>query len=395
MTFIADDRTVQTQIELLKSDQVLARVVDTLALTTNPKFLTDVEPDALSRLLREVITVAKAFLNGSAQSNDDINDPRRQAIATVQANLLIKREPLTYVISVFYSAHSPAISAEIANGVIDAYLKEQADARSNAAKQADSYLRAQIDEVRVKLQAADKEVEVFQKAHGLVETGGTSLFDQQIVDLTARVGTARTEQTTAEIRWRRALSLLDGKNVDSIASETGVSALFETVLGQYMAMSNQERAFTEQYGKDNPTTIRLREEKENLAHSLFTEFDRHVLQLSNEQEIAAAKVNALEAELKGLTEKIAEKTSQRLELARLEQVAGAYRDAYRADLAEYSKKMQELLSPIGDARPVNLATPPRFASSPHRILLLFQGLMLGTVIGAMIIGFREMRRRAR
>jgi succinoglycan biosynthesis transport protein ExoP len=395
MTFIADDRTVQTQIELLKSDQVLARVVDTLTLTTNSKFLADVESGAPSGIMRQMVAVAKSLLGRSAQSNDGINALRTQAIATIQDNLLIKREPFTYVISIFYSSHSPTLSAEIANAVVDGYMKEQSEARSHAAKQADNYLRTQIEDVRSKLQAADKDVEMFQKAHGLVQSGGTSLFDQQMVDLTARVGIARSEQTTAEIKWRRALSFLGGKNVDSIASEAGVSSLFDSVVRKYMEIGNQERIFINQYGKDNPTTVRLGQEKENLARLLFAEFDRHVLQLSNEQEIAQSKVDTLEAELKDLTEKIAEKTSQRLELARLEQVAGAYRDAYRADLGEYSKKMQELLSPINDARLINTAKPPRFASSPRRLLLLFQGFMFGCVIGAIIVGFREMRQRAR
>ena len=65
----------------------------------------------------------------------------------------------SFVIDVVVTTTDPDLSARIVNAIANAYLADQTEARSDAAKRAAGDLRGRLDELRNAVNLADKKLE--------------------------------------------------------------------------------------------------------------------------------------------------------------------------------------------------------------------------------------------
>lgn len=100
---------VESQVRVLMSDSALRRVVKTEGLENDPEF---VGSDA-----------------------GDATDSATAALNKLRRIVQVKRAERTYVVDVSVTAREPAKAARLANAIAQAYLAEQTDVRSDAARQ--------------------------------------------------------------------------------------------------------------------------------------------------------------------------------------------------------------------------------------------------------------------
>ena len=97
----------------------------------------------------------------------------------------------------------PIRAAELANGVADAYVVDQLDARLESAKRASGWLSDRLIELRRQLSDSEEALAKFRKDHGLTRSGPTvALNDQQLADLNSKLVAARTDVAEKKARVR-------------------------------------------------------------------------------------------------------------------------------------------------------------------------------------------------
>jgi succinoglycan biosynthesis transport protein ExoP len=102
----AEQHTIESEIETLRSAHIVNRVVDELGLGADPEF---------------------AIRWPKAQINKLLRLPSPTRAAEVSDRLVVSRIRNTLLLDVRFSANDPAKAARIANTIVDAYLKDQAD----------------------------------------------------------------------------------------------------------------------------------------------------------------------------------------------------------------------------------------------------------------------------
>lgn len=119
----ADLPMVQNQIELLRSGNVLAKVVETLQLTKDPEFLRSLRspPEAQKRDPVATDTDAAAF---------------RAALVALNSKLSIRQVGTSHLVTVSFQASTPEKAARIVNSVIRIYLQERGRASDAASSKA-------------------------------------------------------------------------------------------------------------------------------------------------------------------------------------------------------------------------------------------------------------------
>lgn len=184
---------VESQVKVIESDAVLGRAIEETGLDREPGFGLPQE-NVVSR------TVASLRTSVLGTPSERRADPRGRALEQLRRKLAVKRADKVFVVDVIVTTIDPDLSARIVNAIAGAYLVDQTEARSDAAKRASGDLRGRLDELRKAVNVADRKLEDYKAANGLIASSGRLINEQQLTDSNARLVAARTR--TAEARAR-------------------------------------------------------------------------------------------------------------------------------------------------------------------------------------------------
>ena len=396
MQFISDDRSVMTQVELLESDKVIERVVEDLDLVNDQRFLADLRSGGGLRSRIRGALVGIGLLSGGDGGN---GDARREAIDGLRSRMDIRREPSTYVITVFYQSHFPDLAARVANSLVAAYLDEQLDARIAASRRTDAFLTERLADLRTRAEEIDDDARRFRQQNAVLESDGQLLSEQRLRELNVALAEARAELAEAQALHQRAT--LASSVGDKVAIED--NPLFDAIpldlRERYFSLTELRDDYAARLPDGHPTLAKLDAELEQLSRRMRLQIVQIRNAALNVLEEARAKVAELDASVRESVEIAASETLTLGELNELEEQANALRDAYRASLVEYQDKTKEFLFPVAEGRVIKTAEAPRDASWPRKPMILLQGILAGIVLGGLVAGLLElldrgMRRRA-
>ncbi|MBE7203632.1 MAG: lipopolysaccharide biosynthesis protein, partial [Parafilimonas terrae] len=184
---------VESQVKVIESDAVLGRAVAQAGLETEPGF--GVPQD--STVARALASLREMAMGPKPERRVD---PRGRALDQLRRKLAVKRADKVFVIDVIVTTTDPDLSARIVNAIAGAYLADQTEARSDAAKRAAGDLRGRLDELRTAVSAADKKLEDYKAQNGLITSSGRLVNEQQLTDSNARLVAARARTAEAKAR---------------------------------------------------------------------------------------------------------------------------------------------------------------------------------------------------
>ena len=185
---------IESQVELLRSDEVALRVIKKLDLSENPRFVENPRKGFVTHLLHSV------FPNYYTDAVSPI-DREDIALKVFNNNLSVERVGVTYAIEIKFQSTDPELAADVANAVADAYIDVQRSSESDAARRASDWLEDRMPELRAKSEAAQKAVVIYKQDHNIVETSGGQLIeDQRLADVNVKLSVARDETLKVKTR---------------------------------------------------------------------------------------------------------------------------------------------------------------------------------------------------
>jgi succinoglycan biosynthesis transport protein ExoP len=137
-----DSKTVDSQVEILKSDAIAMSVVKSLQLAENAAF----------------IGTRTAGLTAE-----------QDAMRVLRRNLSVSRVGLSAVIKINFTDSDPRQAARIANAVALAYIENRINAAYHAAETATNWLEARLRDLLKKAADAEKQVQEFQAKNEIEE----------------------------------------------------------------------------------------------------------------------------------------------------------------------------------------------------------------------------------
>ena len=285
---------METQVELLRSDEVALRVIKKLNLSEDPRFIEGQGQSVLRSLLHSV--APGYFAEPPALSEDE-----RQSLALglFDKSLTVSRIGVTYAIEIDFESRYPDLAAEMANAVADAYIELQRTTEYDAARRASDWLEERIPEVRAKSEDAQKAVVDYKHEHDIVETvGGRLIDDQRLTDMNNKLNAAHDETPNAKARFDQ-FSAARGMEVPRAAAMSGSNAnsaplidLLEKLRSEYFDVVSKEAESSARLGPNNPAIISLRNQKAQLRSEITEEIQR--LKDASESDYAAAQLRESE-----------------------------------------------------------------------------------------------------
>jgi succinoglycan biosynthesis transport protein ExoP len=369
----AENALVESQVEVLRSEGLARAVVTRLDLANHPAFAPQPGGGPLSSL--------RGLLGGGGSPEPEADSRDAVVVEGLMRSTRIRRIGLSYAIEINITSPEAALSARLANEMIDAYFNQQFEARTATSRRAGEWLGGRIRELRDQAIAADRAVQEYRASNNIIGTDRGLINEQQLSELSTQLTTARARAGDALARLERLESITADRIAEGSVGEALGNAVIVRLRQQYLDAARREAEFASRYGTNHTAAVNLRAEMAELQRSISSELNRIRESYRSDYEVARANVTALERQLAETVTRSAETNESRVMLRALEGAAETYRSIYSNFLQRYTQVVQDQSFPIADARVITPAEPPRRKSHPRSVIVVAGALVFGLGLG--------------
>jgi capsular exopolysaccharide synthesis family protein len=354
---LPDSETLQSEIQVLTSRPLVARLIADLGLAANPEFNPALRsPGFLGR-------IAAAFGMRERNPQTDIEE----ITDVVLSRLEVYQKSGSRVIAIVFTSVDPRMAAIVPNRLAELYIAQQIEQRSGVNNEATKWLGEQIAELRVKVQKSEAAVEAFRTKSGLFLTNGSTLPQQQLTELNSQLSAAEADRAASQAKLGNARNLLASGNAVNSAAEVLQSPLIQNLRQQEVALRAQIAQMSETLLPSHP---RVQEAEANLADlqmQIEKEVHKVIEALENEARVATARVNSLRASLNRLQRRMGQLNQDEVKLRALQRDADTNRALLESFLLRYQQAnaRAEADAQAANARIVSRAQQPADPTFPR------------------------------
>jgi chain length determinant protein EpsF len=363
---LAQPSYMATQIDILKSERVAARVVKMLGVERSPSAV--------------------------AQWRDatDAKIPLERYFANLlQRGLAVEPSRGSNVINVAFSAQDPIFAQAAANAFVQAYMDISVELRVAPARESTAFLDSQTKQLRTNLEAAQSRLSKFQQDNGIIVSD--ERFDQENARyqaLSTQLSSAQAERVEMATRLRNS----GGESSPEILASGAVQGL-------KAQLATSETKLTELsaiVGRNHPSRIQLEAQVAELRRQIVTESRRvsggtSTMSRSSEQKVGElqAMVDQQKQKLQGL------RADRDLEAVIKRDVETAQR-AYDAVSSRVGQFTLESQNNQANTRLLSPAVEPLVPSRPRVLIGILGSIFGGVVVGMLAaLGWELIDRRVR
>ncbi|MGJ5206494.1 polysaccharide biosynthesis tyrosine autokinase [Bradyrhizobium sp. HKCCYLR20261] len=384
-----DSASVESQVQIIKSETIALAVIKDLRLTDDPEF-------AGAPGLIGTVTGWIGDMLGSDRSRSEF-DRLRRTTESFANRLTVRRVGLTYIIEIGFRSLSPDRAAQIANAVADAYVVDQLDAKYKATKRATSWLQDRIKELREQASAAERTVVNFKAQNNIVESGGRLMNEQQLAELNSQLVVAKTQVSEAKARLDRIEAVLLADNpestVDGTVADTLNSQVVSKLRSQYLDLATREADWSARYGRNHLAAVNLRNQMAGIRSSIMDELRRLAESYKSDLEIATQRAASTEKQVEQAVSASRVTNEAQVALRDLESKSQSYRALHDNFLQRYMESVQQQSFPITEARIITQASRPLKPSAPRLSIVLSIAGAAGLLFGFGLARLRDLSDR--
>lgn len=384
----ADTSVVDSEVEVLKSPELAAAVVDALHLERDAEFNPRLAPPGLGTTIKRVVGIAKTLPPPTTAAEREAE--RQAVIGAVGMRLGVRRVGLTYSMNVSFTSRSPAKAAQIANSFADRYLAAQLDQKFDANSEANTFLNTRLEELRGQVQEADAAVSNYMIANNLLSSAGTTLTEQEISAYNQQLATVRAQEAEERARLRTATAQLAAGSSGDDVGEALDSVVIQQLRAQRATISGRVAEMTDRYGPRHPEIIRAQSQLVDIDTQIQAEIRRIISNLEARVRVAQERTGSVAGSLGRARGTLAVNSVASVRLKELEGNAEAVRTIYQSYLDRFKETGAQVGAEQADARIVGRASIPTQQSAPNVPLSLAIAIVLGLAAGLGAIILAEM-----
>ena len=384
-----DSSIVDSQIPIILSTRLLAKVVAKEDLVDDPEFSGPARQGILDRLFG--LFRARRAASVDSPSLDGIDPRLGPVIIRLFDKIDVSRVAKSYVLSLTVSSRDPAKAMRLANTLAQTYVEDQISVHAKSVKQAAAFFEDRLGSLRDQVRVSEKAVADFRKAHDLTTTimdGPTTVGEQQLQDLNEKLATSSVDSAEKLAKYQQAMRFTqDGMNLDSLPDIIR-SPVITQLRTQQADLTRREADLSAMYGAAYPAITQIHAQRAGLDRAIASEMKRLVSTLHNDYDVAKVRESSLRKTIANLTDSSGGDNDVGVKLRELERTNLANKALFenflnRAKLTQEQSSFEE-----PDARLISPALEPATPASPKIKLILpiaaVAGLLLGLGLAALL-----------
>ncbi|MBY6190720.1 polysaccharide biosynthesis tyrosine autokinase [Microbulbifer agarilyticus] len=374
---------LMTQVEMLRSRGIAARVVDDLDLVNHEIFNQAPKP-SLKANIKSLFGIEAAVQNAGPEEKARIQ--RERIINIIAKNIKVSPVRNTKLIKLSYESYSPSLAAAIPNAVARAYIAEQQTVRSDVTEKATSWLSERLESLRDRLELSEHALNQFQQQEDLVDLQGVrGLASQELNETMQQLLEAKRELKDVRLLYNQ----VRPKDVpeESFLSQPEVLN-HPLIQAASQSVTNAQLGVTElarRYGPKHPTMLAAQDELASARAQLRTEIRKLVASIEVDYEQAAQKVYGLEAELSGAKSSLQNVAQKEIRYDELKREVEVNRQLYNTFLTRFKETREVSDYETTAARVADPAVIPRRPLASKKQLLILFAFFASAGLGAGIV----------
>jgi len=404
----ADWAMVDSQIEILKSENFAETIINKLNLTQDHEFVSS--NGGIGGIVSSPFRLLHLVLRKPVANSDITLD----VVDAFEKRLTVSRVGATFVIEIEFLSTDPDRAAQIANAVADGFIVDQMESKAQTIGKATTWLQERLNELRAQASAAEGAVVEYKSKHNIVDAGGHPIYEGQLAQLNTELVNARSDVAEAEARLDTISQILRAYDLNQATAvemsggltsspprsrqgqavtDTLHDAIITKLRGQYLDLAQRESLFSKKYGHDHLAVVNLRNQMEEIRRSIIDELKQIAESLRSDYNIAKAREDSVEKRLAAAVTGSQAANKAEIELRQLETTAQSYRGLYDGFQQRYADSVQQQSFPVPEARVITRASRPLGKTSPKSLRILGLATMGGLALGLALAVLRELSDR--
>jgi len=379
------DRFIQTQVDIINSQSLAERVVESEGLADSEEFFAAMGTD----MPRE------EDLTGAELGPEGIAGRRRiAAINLLRANVEAEMPLESGIIPIRFYSSNRNVSADVANAVASNYVESNLARKFDNSAYAREFLAQQLREARDRVEKSERDLNQYSREAGLIrvtdqtESGDRestlSVTNDTLVQLNAAASAASADRIAAEGRWRN----IANRPVMSIPQVLQNSAV-QNLMIQKSRVETELAEERSRHLDDHPNVQSLESQVARVETQIQETGDAIKRSVRLEYEAAVDRENTIKDQVAEVRSAALNEQDRGVQFNLLRRVAETDRALYNTLLTRFNELSATAGAASNNVSVVDLASPPMSPSSPNLIVNLVIAAVLGLGLGAVYIFLRE------
>ncbi len=363
---------LQTQAKILQSESLLDRVAAKLDL--GKKLVPEQGSGRLS-------TWRKALGLGEGRQAST----REKIMVLVAKNLKISTEANTRLVEIRYDSTDPQLAADFVNTLTAEFVQQNLESHWKTSQQTGEWLTRQMQDVRIKLEKSDDELQSYAQASGLLFTSEKdNVAEEKLRQLQEELSKAQADRVTSQSRYEL---------VSKVAPESLPEVLDDATLKEYQVkltdLRRQLAEISSSLTPAHPAVKKVQAQVTALELAVDKERTSVVQRIRNEFESAQRRERLFAANYASQAGLMSEQAAKVTHYNILKREVDTNRQLYDSMLQNVQQAGMTSALGASNIRVVDSAEPPTRPYKPSDILNSALGLLAGAFFGMAFIVVQE------
>jgi chain length determinant protein EpsF len=360
-----------TQIDIISSHEVAARVVDRLRLASRPDFRQDWE-DAT---------------DGTGSVRDWI------AFRLIKKNLLVEPSVVSNVIVINLLTTDPDLSVDMANAWAGAYIQTSLELKSEPAQRQAAWFDDQVNSLRRSLEIAQKRLSDYQRAQNVTGTDDrVDVENSRLQQIVGELVTAQAAMYDGQVRLKQMSEALRENKLEQLPEIIGNPLLQAMTADLARAEANLAQTAA-RFERNHPQYESAVGQVAALKHKITAEIENARGSIAKNTEISEKRVTELQTALEQQRDRVLSLKRQQDDIdVKKRDVDNAQR-SYEAALLRQTQVQLEGRLDQSNVAVLSRAVPPFEVARPKILLNLALGIVFGGALAVAVALMAELSSR--
>ncbi|MFN7922005.1 MAG: polysaccharide biosynthesis tyrosine autokinase [Bryobacteraceae bacterium] len=371
---------ILTQVGILESDTLRTRVIEKMKT----------QPDGPSQLpVNRWAAWRKALRldNGKPLT-------RHQLVSITAGGLSVRSSGTTRLVELFCDSPDPALAAEFTNTLATEFIDQNLESRWKSAQYTSQWLTRQLEELKIKLEKSEDELQAYANATSLIFTGERdkeNVAEEKLRQLQSELLRAQADRISKQSREELAAANPPDMLPDALADES-VRTYQERIMDLRRSMAELSTSVTPAHYKWKSLQAQVNELEAGLRKQRAAIASR----IHNEFVSAQRREQLLAEDYKTQSKLVTDQSSKAIHYNILKREVETNRQLYESVLQKVKEAGIASAMRTSSVRVIDTAKAPMVPYKPNRTRSGMMGVIGGALIGIVIaICLERMNRKIR
>ncbi len=366
---------IKTQISILQSKTLADRVNEKL----KPKFPSS-KPEDTSR-----IAAWRKFLGLESTAKPSPAKGKKDEWSGPGGSLAVRAVVGTRLVQVLYDSPDPKFAAEYVNTIATEFIDQNVEVRYQASQKTGEWLTRQIDDLKIKLERSEDELQRYARTTGLQFTGEKdSIAEAKLKQVQEELSKAQGERVNKQSKYELA-STTPAESLPEVLDDAALRDYQSKITELRRQLAELSPTFTPEYSK----VAKIQAQITSLDGAFAKQRANVLSRIKNEYDTALLREKLLTANYSAQSKFVSDQSEKAIHYGILKREVDTGRQLYDGMLQKVKEYGVASAMQASSVRVVDAAEAPVFPYKPDYPRNAGLGLLAGMFLGVAFVIVRE------